>query len=160
MDLEALVTETLVRSSRSSPAALDFLDGKGPRYAVGRNLEALNLHRLSRLNGIIDDFYDQGPEWHGIPVVRTTDVPGKAWIVNCSTSISPVAVRRHLARSRFAHVVELHEVVANARGSLNWPTFVTAQRKEIHEHLDDWIALLQSLSDEASRQTFLDVLRY
>lgn len=160
MDLEALVARTLAQSSQVSPAARQFLEGKGPRYAMGRNPDAVGVHQVLGLDGIIDDFYGQGTAWQGIPVVKTRDVPVDAWVVNCSTSISPVAVRRHLARSGFEHVLDLHELVTSSDDALDWPAFVTAQRKEIKEHLDDWTAMFQSLADETSRRTFLDILRY
>lgn len=154
------MADTLAKSSQVSPSARRFLEGNGHRYAVGRNSDALGVHHVLGLDGIIDDFYDNGTEWRGIPVVKTTDVPREAWVVNCSTSISPVAVRRHLARSGFENVLGLHELVASAGGSLDWPAFVTAQRKEIQEHLTEWTGMLQSFADETSRRTFLDVLRY
>lgn len=160
MNLEALVSQTLARSSQGSPTARSFLESNGPRYAMGRNQDTLEVHRVCGLDGIIDDFYDGGREWYGIPVIRTKDAPANAWIMNCSTSISPVSVQRHLARSGFEHVLELHELVASAGGALDWPTFVAGQRREIRDHLDDWTDMFQSLADEISRQTFLDVLRF
>ena len=107
---------------------------------------------------MIDDFASGMTSWRGIPIVRTHDVPQGALIANCSTSISPVAVQKHLVNHGFHHIIGLHHLVIASGSRLNWPSFVQSMRKELDEHADAWQSILDSLSDETSRQTFLDVI--
>lgn len=109
---------------------------------------------------MIDDFDAQASTWQGIPIVRTRDVPQDALIANCSTSISPVSVLKHLDASGLRHVVGLHELVMASKGALPWPKFVVTQRAELNEHFDAWTNIYNALSDHESRQTFLDVMRF
>ena len=160
MDLKAIADNALARLERSTEAALKFMSSKGRRYAIGRNEDALNVHRLWKLDGIVDDFNAGEKNWNGIPIVRTNDVACDAWVINCATSISPVAVLHHLERSGLSNVVGLHEVAAASNGILQWPNFVQRQRQEVYEHPDSWLSIYESLHDEISRKTFLDVLRY
>lgn len=159
MDLQAIVDETLGRLEMPSTAARSFQATNAPRFAIGRNTDTLNIHRTWPLAGVIDDFHTE-QDWHGIPVVKMTDVPTAAWVVNCSTSISPVCVLDHLAKAGLGNVIGLHELAAYPSSPLPWPDFVRAQRQEILAHPDAWAAIHASLHDDVSRRTFLDVLRY
>lgn len=133
--------------------------GRG-MFAVGKNAETLAVHGLWPLDGIIDDFAEKGGHWQGIPLVGTHHVPRDATIVNCSTSISPVAVMEHLAASGFGNATCYHNLVRASHGSLPWPGFVAAQRRELGEHMDDWQAIHDALHDDESRKTLLDVTLY
>jgi FkbM family methyltransferase len=159
-DIRAIVDHALHGARSPSAAAQRFLSSGRHRYAIGKSFDTLGVHRQFKLDGIIDDFNERDDEWHGIPIVRTTDVPLDAWIVNCSTSISPVAVARHLERSGLKNSVGLHELVVAAEGRLEWPWFVRRQREEMREHLLAWTEIYRSLQDPVSRQTFVDVLGF
>jgi FkbM family methyltransferase len=130
------------------------------RYAIGKNDETLRVNQLVSLQGVIDDFEIKETTWHGIPIVRTHDIPKDALIANCSTSISPVAVLRHLRAAGLTHVIGLHELVPASKGQLAWPKFVMTQRNEFREYIDEWKQIYNSLSDNESRQTFMDVMRF
>lgn len=144
----------------SGPARTGPGDVGRSMFAVGKNAETLAVHGLWPLDGIIDDFAEDGGHWQGIPLVDTHRVPRDATIVNCSTSISPVAVMDHLAASGFGSVTCYHDLVRASHGSLPWPGFVAAQRRELREHMDAWQAIHDALHDDESRQTLLDVALY
>lgn len=160
--LQAMVDEALAQNAESSKLAKQFLDGgvDTHRYAIGRNSESLHIHKLVKLNGIIDDFHAESADWEGIPVTRTAHVPSNALIANCSTSISPVSVMQHLTRSGLTNVVGFHELAMASNGVLQWPWFVQAQRKEMAEHIGEWGGIFDSLCDDVSRQTLGDVIRF
>lgn len=160
MDLKAVVDATLTKLEAPSAAARAFQDSRAPKFAIGKNADSSSIHRMYRLNGLIDDFHPDEGEWNGIPVISTRDVPRDAWVVNCSTSISPVSVLNHLAKSGLRNTVGLHELIAHSGGSLAWPRFVEEQRREICMNLDAWSGIFRSLEDDLSRRTFLDVLKY
>lgn len=162
MNLQKIVNDTLTQLEQPSTLAERFLTASKTvrRYAIGKNSETLRVNQLIKLHGVIDDFEIEASTWHGIPIVRTLNVPKDALIVNCSTSISPVAVLKHLNASGLTFVVGLHELVSASKGRLAWPDFVLTQRKEILQHIDAWMQVYDSLSDAESRQTFLDVVRF
>ena len=162
MNLQLVVNETLARLDQRSYLAERFFEAPTAirRYAIGKNSETLRISQLVGLHGVIDDFEANASTWQGIPLVRTRDVPKDALIANCSTSISPVAVLKHLAAAGLYNVVGLHELVTASKGALAWPWFVLTQRAELHEHHDAWTNIYDSLSDDESRQTFLDVVRF
>lgn len=157
-----LAGETLARLDRPSDLAKRFLNEPcdAPRYAIGRNHHTEQLNALVRLHGVIDDFASGVLSWHGIPLVPTSAVPKDAIVANCSTSISPVAVLKHLSTQGLQQVVGLHELIPAACGRLAWPWFATSMRKELEENADAWDHILDFLVDETSRRTFLDVVRF
>jgi FkbM family methyltransferase len=160
MNVRELASETLARLNQAPDSAKRFFEMSSPlpRYAIGKNSETEQLNALVPLRGVIDDFASGYTSWRGIPVVRTHGVPQEALIANCSTSISPVAVRNHLARQGFHDVIGLHHLVIASDSRLKWPWFVQSMRKELDEHSETWQNIHDSLSDETSRRTFLDVI--
>ncbi len=80
--------------------------------------------------------------------------------MNCSTSISPVAVARALHQAGTAHVINIHELIHATQGRLPRPWFVRQQREDLGQFFDEWLDLHQRLADAESRATLLDVLRY
>lgn len=162
MNLQEAVNETMTRLKKPSHLAEHFFVAPAtvPRYAIGRNAEALEVNQLVRLHGVIDDFEPEASTWRGMPIVRTRDVPKGALIANCSTSISPVAVLKHLTTAGLKNVVGLHELIVASNGALHWPKFAITQRDELHNHRDAWDKIYESLSDNESRKTFMDVIRF
>jgi FkbM family methyltransferase len=161
LNWQSMADEALTRLNQPSELAKRFLEGHAiRRYAIGKNTETLRLHALAPLHGLIDDFSMGTSSWQGIPIVRTVDISHDALIANCSTSISPVAVLKHLSAHGLPHVVGLHELIVASEGRLAWPWFTESMRTELQEHLDAWMQIYDSLSDEASRRTFIDIVRF
>lgn len=162
MNWRELAREALIRLDQPSDLAKRFLNMtcEAPRYVIGKNHDTEQLNALVQLQGVIDDFAAGMTSWHGIPLVPTSAVPKDAIIANCSTSISPVAVLKHLSTQGLQQVVGLHELVPAAAGRLVWPWFATSMRKELDENADAWNQIHDSLVDDTSRRTFLDVIRF
>ena len=148
--------------SQFNPMASAFLDKEIslPRYAVGKNPETIALSRIIDLNGIIDDYSQPKDQWHGLPLIKTKQVEKNALIANCSTSISPIAVFNKLNLLGLQNIVGLHELILSSNNNLEWPKFVQEMRSEAKSHLDEWQGIYNSLADEESRQTFLDIVGY
>lgn len=161
MLLEEILDQALRKSTPHEQAG-NFLGEHvtRPRYAIGKNPETLAVHELAPLDGIIDDYAQQGEAWHGIPLLRTVDAARNARVINCSTSIRPVDVLEHLQRSGFGDVINIADLVRASDGALPWPRLVEAQRREMAGNLDVWQAIHDELADEESRKTLLDVLRF
>ena len=162
MQLEEILNQAL-RTPKADPQASEMFLGRHqtmPRYAIGKNMETLAVHRIAPLDGIIDDSAQLGGVWQGIPLLNTGNAIKNACVVNCSTSIRPVDTLDHLRRSGFRAVIGIADLVRATGGALPWPHFVQAQRLEMQRHLDAWQALYDELADEVSRNTLLDVLRF
>ncbi len=95
-----------------------------------------------------------------MPAVATAGLPADAIVLNCSTSISPVAVEQRLSGAGVRSIVSLHELIRAAGGAIEWPEFVRQQREDWRAFEGEWCDLFASLEDGPSAQTLLDVLRY
>ncbi len=89
-----------------------------------------------------------------------TRLPADAIVVNCSTSISPVAVEQKLKASGVQSIVSVRDLISAAGGAIQQPDFVRDQREEWRQFETEWSELFASFEDKPSRQTFLDVVRY
>lgn len=131
-----------------------------PRYVVGRNVQAAELLSLAHVDGVIDDYENNLTLWNGIPIVKTSQISENAIVVNCSTSISPVAVQEVLTNAGVENIVAINEVIHASKGKISLPWFVSQQREDYQSHKLDWKGLYQSMADAVSRKTLLDVVRY
>jgi FkbM family methyltransferase len=131
-----------------------------PCFLVGRNDEAAALIGKVRPHGLLDDFAEPGSLWRGLPTVSTAQLPADAIVINCSTSISPVAVEKRIRAAGIGSIVSIHQLICAAGGSIAQPAFVREQREDWRLFGAEWCDLFASLEDEPSRQTLLDVVRY
>lgn len=130
---------------------------KDKRFAIGKNRESLALNKIVPLTGLIDDSSESGTFWNGIPLLKTQAVPKDALIVNCSTSISPIAVLHHLKSSGLEFVINFHEIVHASNGRLDLPEFVQSFRTEVESYATTWQSIYNALADDVSKKTFMDV---
>lgn len=96
----------------------------------------------------------------GVPVGPVAQLPLDAIVVNCSTSISPVAVTENLVRVGVRSILGINELIYASQGAISVPWFVRQQRKDIRQYFHSYSQLYEVLADDASRQTYLDVIRY
>lgn len=139
-----------------------FLDASVPlrRYLIGRNSEAEALQNLIGIDGVIDDFSVDTVDARGVPIVRSSALPADAWVVNCSTSISPVAVNQRLQQLDIQQCLGINQIILASDGALAWPWFVVDQRRSLQQRADEWAQLYARLADAESRATLRDVVRY
>lgn len=161
-DFRAAVNAAIDAPAANQPLAQALLSGAAgrPCFVVGRNEQASGLIGRLRLDGLVDDFAAPGSAWQGLPAVSAAGLPADAVVINCSTSISPVAVEQRLRAAGIGSIVSIHELISAAAGGIEQPAFVQDQREEWRNHEADWSDIFASLADAASRQTFLDVVRY
>jgi FkbM family methyltransferase len=142
--------------------ARDLLSGacSRPCYVVGRNSEAAGLIGTLPLAGLLDDFAEPGSTWRGLPAIATAGLPGDAIIINCSTSISPVAVEHRIKSASTATLLSIRDLISAAQGAIDQPWFVRDQREDWEASEAEWAEVFASLQDDVSRQTLLDLIRY
>jgi FkbM family methyltransferase len=112
-DFKSAANAALTASPGDLSLARELLSGAGdrPRYLVGRNDEALSLIGRFRIDGLVDDFAEPGSAWNGLPAIAAARLPADAVVVNCSTSISPVAVAQRLRDAGVHAVVPFYDLV-------------------------------------------------
>lgn len=156
------VSAAIDAPAANQPLARVLLSGTADRpcFVVGRNEQASGLIGRMRLDGLVDDFAEPGSSWRDLPIVSAAQLPANAVVINCSTSISPVAVEQRLRTAGIDEIVSIHELIHAAAGELEQPEFVRDQREEWRLFESDWCEIFASLADETSRQTLLDVVRY
>jgi FkbM family methyltransferase len=161
-DFKSAANAALTASPGDLSLARELLSGAGdrPRYLVGRNDEALSLIGRFRIDGLVDDFAEPGSAWNGLPAIAAARLPADAVVVNCSTSISPVAVAQRLRDAGVHAVVPFYDLVCAADGAIDWPAFVRQQREDWRLHQPEWVELFAALQDEESRRTLLDLVCY
>lgn len=161
-DFTDAVHHALAAPPANRELALGLLSGDTgrPCFVIGRNEQASSLASLLRLEGLVDDYAEANATWTGLPVVSAARLPADAIVINCSTSISPVAVERALRTAGVNTVLSLHELTDAAAGAIPWPWFVEQQREDWRLFQDEWGDLFERMADGPSQQTLLDVLRY
>ena len=161
-DFRSAVNAAIDAPAANQALAQALLSGasKRPCFVVGRNEQASDLIGRFRLDGLVDDFAEPGLTWRGLPIVSTAQLPADAIVINCSTSISPVAVEQRIAAAGIESIVSIHELIHAAAGAIDQPGFVQDQRHEWEWFEAEWAEIFASLEDEPSRQTLLDLVRY
>jgi len=133
----------------------------GKPFAIGKNADALQVHALVPLAGIVDDSSRPGERWQGIPLLPASELPADAVVINCATSIAPVsAQRRVLSVAERASVVSLCQLQQVAADRLSPPWFVQDMNRDWDEHKAEWHALRTVLADEESKNVLDDLVRF
>ena len=87
-------------------------------------------------------------------------MPAEAIIVNCSTSISPIAVIDNLRSAGIINILNYSDLIQFGDAKFPLPWFVKQQREDWKENRPLWERLYEILEDEHSKQTLLDVCRF
>jgi FkbM family methyltransferase len=161
-DFRSMVDAAVEAPAANQELARALLSGacKGPCFVVGRNEQASDLIGRVRLDGLLDDFATPRSTWRGLPTVSTADLPADSIVINCSTSISPVAVEQRIRAAGIASIVSIHDLICAAEGAIDQPGFVQDQRQDWQLFEAEWTDIFASLEDETSRQVLLDLVRY
>ncbi|MET3711991.1 FkbM family methyltransferase [Sphingomonas trueperi] len=160
-DFSAMLDSAVAAPAANQQLASDLLSGQDrPCYVIGRNAESLGLIGRLRLDGIVDDFAPAGSVWNGLAAVGMAQLPPDAAVINCSTSISPVAVEQRLADAGVRSVLSIQELAHASGGAIADADVVREQRADWRRFAPEWADIFDTLADEASRRTLADVLRY
>jgi FkbM family methyltransferase len=150
------------RSSRDNGFApvAEVLASQARIYALGKNQHTLKLLNAVNLTGVIDDFETSVNEWHGIPIVKGSDVPEGSVVINCSMSISPLVADERIRSIPGARVLPYAHLLADPGLNIELPDFVDDARRELHVNLEKYEHVFSLLQDEVSRDTFNRLLAY
>ena len=148
------------KSKKHSILVNALIEEKSNIYVIGKNEQSLEILNRYKVCGLIDDCSASSEFWNGIPVVHTKDLDPSSIVINCVTSISPIIVRNKLREAGLNNIVDVGELISGRGDLLSLPWFVDQQREELKLNLTWWSTLWSIMSDRASKQTLLDVLRF
>jgi FkbM family methyltransferase len=158
MNLQKRINQRLQHENQKRSTELASWLTNKPIYAVGKNSETLKLSQAFNLKGIVDDFSDNS-SWNGIQLLKSDSVDKNALIINCSTSISPISVKRNFQQKNFHCVVDYFELTETPY-CLNLPDFSIETQNDYTLHIKNWSEVYERLSDELSKKTFEDILLF
>jgi len=127
-------------------------------YVIGKNDETLNLAKLIKIKGIIDDFSKE-KIWKNIEIFNSNSISKKSIIINCSTSISPVDVKINLKSNGFNNVIDYFQL-ESVLWNFKKPYFCKDAIDDFHINSNEYENLSNKLSDEVSKKTLKDVLAF
>ncbi len=121
------------------------------RYVLGRNVYTASVMSQLPIDGVVDDFTAES-EFGGVPVVKTTDLPLDAWVLNASGG-RPFTAKAALDRLGLRNL-DYFAFLRHAKLALKDVVFNEGFQSDYDAHGSeyDWIQGL--LADEASRQIF------
>jgi FkbM family methyltransferase len=133
---------------------------KRPCFIIGKNQQSHDLAAIAKVEAIVQDHAQAEDQWEGFSIIGFDALPRECIVVNCSTSISPVAVNHRLEQIPGIAILNIQEVISASDGAIPWPWFVAEQRQDWHQHQSEWADLFDAMEDDVSRQTLVDVLSY
>jgi len=161
-DFILAIKASLIAQPKNQALAQSMLSGqtKRPCFIIGKNQQSHDLAAATKIEAIVQDHARAGELWEGFTIIGFDALPSDSIVINCSTSISPVAVNHRLDQISGIKILSIHEVISASDGAIPWPWFVTDQRQDWQDYQSEWVDLFDAMTDEISRQTLIDVLRY
>jgi FkbM family methyltransferase len=161
-DFILAIEASLSAQPKNQALALSVLSGqsKRPCFIIGKNQQSHDLAAVTKIEAIVQDHARDGDLWEGFAIIGFDALPSDSIVINCSTSISPVAVNHRLKQIPGITILNIREVISASDGAVPWPWFVAEQRQDWHLYQSQWVDLFEAMADETSRQTLIDVLRY
>ncbi|MEQ9021890.1 MAG: FkbM family methyltransferase, partial [Pseudomonadales bacterium] len=136
----------------------DFLEGKSPRYLLGRNQWAQSISRHLNVAGFIDEYCHES-EFLGKPVLSLDEVPDNGIVVSTVVGILPLTVALKLSERNIRHI----DYFAFRRYSgltlepvLFWDEFIT----DYSRHQEKYEKVYCCLKDQQSRTIYENLINF
>lgn len=147
-----------------TPAEHEALDrllslGRGPKYALGRNVYSASVAAAVALDGIIDDFTTES-SFQGLPVVKTTDVSRDAVVVSCVVDARPLTALRRLRDAGIRANLDYFTLTRRQPGRFRPVAYFADSELDIAAHPDRYEWLHQRLADDESREILRKVVAF
>lgn len=120
------------------------------RYIIGKNDESRTVLNNGIIDGVIDDAALPDTIWLGIPCVKMASIEKDSIVINCSTSISPVAVIKSLKKAGLNRIINYGNLM-NYSSAFSKPWFVIEMEKSLLENDLEWNKLYEKLADDESK---------
>ena len=133
---------------------------KAPLYLFGANKDSEAWMSALCVQGVIDDFAELPATFHGVDVIRLSDVPEDSVIINCVTNSKPLTAMRRLSERTSAQIYFAADLAAAFPDALPMFEFMRSSRESFSKRADDWEKLYAALDDDTSRATLEDIVAY
>lgn len=162
IDFEKQINAVLYASSNNECTKLTkaLIKRSTNAYVIGKNDQSSEIIKRYKICGVIDDFNASEKHWNGIPVINSKDVDPSSIVINCVTSISPVLVRNTLREAGLNNLISISDLISKKSDLLSLPWFVAQQREELNNNRAWWSILWSLMSDQVSKNTLSDVLKF
>ncbi len=134
---------------------------KYPLFAIGKNDETIKLAEQFTVEAILDDSASRKEKWSGIKVIRPSELPDKAVVINCSSSIAPTSAAKRISclrpKARIQNYFGLRE---EHPGKLPNPRFVEEMKRDFKKNLVEWRWLKSKIKGAESKKTLADVCKF
>jgi FkbM family methyltransferase len=140
---------------------LDFVstENKMKRFLYGRNKYSAELANIIEIDGFIDDF-TVIKTWNNKQVYKINEVPRDSLVVNCTFSISPVTLSKRIDEFFPNGALEYSNLLSVFPYFIPVPDFIKEQQSDFLSNKIKYLNLYNALSDEPSKQLFIDLMRY
>lgn len=122
-----------------------------PKYILGRNIYAENVAKYVKVNGFIDD-YSSDSEYLGFPVIKMTDVPKEALVLNVAGG-RPLSARKKLNQAGFRNI-DYFSFYKFSGFPLIEARFNEGFSEEFNSNIVHYHWIYNLLHDEESREVF------
>jgi FkbM family methyltransferase len=134
---------------------------KHPLFAIGKNEETINLAKYFTIEAILDDRALGREKWSGMKVIRPSELPDEAVVINCSSSIAPTsAAKRILCLRPKAKIQNYFSLREEHPRKLPNPRFVEDMKKDFKKNLAEWRWLKNIIKELKSKKTLADVCKF
>ena len=134
---------------------------KYPLFAIGKNEETTKLAKYFTIEAILDDRALGREKWSGMKVIRPSELPDEAVVINCSSSIAPTsAAKRILFLRPKAKIQNYFSLREEHPRKLPNPRFVEEMKKDFKKNLAEWRWLKNIIKELKSKKTLADVCKF
>lgn len=135
-------------------------DRRYKRYLFGCNHYAVQLSNEIPIDGFVDDYAPPSHTLNNKPVIHSNALPANALVVNCVSSIHPVAAARKLQSLPIAGSLAASDLYRCYPEQVSLPTFVAETRADLQHHGVQWNRLISLVTDAPSRKVLMDLLQF
>lgn len=162
LDYRSILLDFSIKKKETCEKTKTFLSTSTikKKYLLGRNEHSLALAQLVKIDGYVDDYVKNGNTWHGMPVIKISELSTNSVVINCSMSISPVTAMKRLFASKSASVLNYADLLREEPNLIPMPDFIQTTRLDFVENESRFIGLYASLADERSRIVMKNIFGY
>jgi FkbM family methyltransferase len=137
----------------------DFVHSKEVnKFVFGCNQLGQRISELVNIAGFVDDRFAES-EFAGHPVLKSNQIPSGSIVVSAIVGISPVSVERMLHELGVDHVDYFAFLRESGLALMQIPFWGDAHNEMI-ENWDEYVSLLNRMSDDASVEAFHDFMLF
>lgn len=138
----------------------ELLESDTPVYLLGRNEDTKAVAEHFDFVAIIDDFVSLPLTWQDKPVIRLSEVPLDAIVINGVTNSRPRFAQEKLLTAGFNNSFYLADFCHVMSNTVPMLKFVTDSISDLTLHKEKWLKLYNALEDKESKQILIDVFKY